>query len=149
MILDTINNREIYYLNDRIKIAFEYIVNTNFDNLSAGRHNIDGENIFALVNEYSTQENKQNILEAHKKYIDLQYILKGTEIIEFETLNNQTVYKKYDKESDYILYNKTKSTQLILEPQKWAMFFPNDLHFPGIFYKNSENIKKVVVKILI
>ena len=150
MIVDKIENKDLYCsISRKFDTAFEYIINTNLSALDAGKHEIDGNNIFIIVNEYKTQDNELNILEAHKKYIDIQYLEKGSEIIEYEALNYQKVYKEYDTENDYALYYSNTKSKLELDEGMFAIFFPNDLHMPGIKNKTSNNVRKIVVKILI
>ena len=149
MILDKITNIIQYRgLSKNIDEAFNYIGNTDFSILKNGRYDIDS-NMFVLVNEYSTKENESNISEAHRKYIDLQYVLSGSEIIEFETLENQNIVKEYDKENDYSLYNLKNKSTLILSEGMFALFYPEDLHMPGLINNESVKIKKIVIKILI
>ena len=149
MILDKITNiSQDRGLSKNIDEAFNYIGNTDFSILKNGRYDIDS-NMFVLVNEYSTKENESNISEAHRKYIDLQYVLSGSEIIEFETLENQNIVKEYDKENDYSLYNLKNKSTLILSEGMFALFYPEDLHMPGLINNESVKIKKIVIKILI
>ena len=142
MILDKITNITQYRgLSKNIDESFNYIENTDFSILKNGRYDIDS-NMFVLVNEYSTKENESNISEAHRKYIDLQYVLSGSEIIEYETLENQNIVKEYDKENDYTLYNLKNKNTLILSEGMFAIFYPEDLHMPGIINNESVKIKK-------
>lgn len=149
MIFDKIENKELYFLNKRFKKAFEFIETTDLESLKLGKIQIDADNLFAIVNEYSTQENEKQILEAHKKYIDLQFIIKGSEIIEFESLDKQKTYKKYNSEDDYSFYSAIDPIPLKLKAGDFAIFFPDDLHMPGIINIKSEMIKKIVFKIKI
>ena len=84
MITDQFLNRNYYSsLNNKFSKAFDFIENNQLMNLQTGRIDIDGDNLFVLVNEYDTKENELNVLEAHRKYIDLHYIIEGTEVIEY------------------------------------------------------------------
>ena len=150
MIVDKIENIDTYKeLSANIKRTINYIKATDFTKMKLGKHEID-EYIFALVNKYETQENSLNILEAHKKYIDFQYILQGREIIEHEFLNNQRIHKEYNEENDYSLYYSTEEKNKIkFSEGMFSILFPDDLHMPGIINKESSEIFKIVFKILI
>ena len=100
-------------------------------------------------NEYQTKENESNISENHQKYIDLQYIAEGNEVIEFETFKDQNIIHEYDEENDYALYNLKNPTRIKLEEGMFAIFYPEDLHMPGLIDKTNERVKKIVLKILI
>lgn len=149
MIIDKLKNKDLYcFQNPDIKKAFDHLLKTDTCNLKPGKHEIDGRRIFMLVNEYSTRENTLGILEAHKKYIDLQYMEKGSEIIEYEPLCDQKVFKEYNLKDDYSLYNSRNSTKLRIQEGMFAIFFPDDLHMPGIIDQSSVYVKKIVIKIL-
>jgi YhcH/YjgK/YiaL family protein len=78
MIIDKIENINLYKdINSRISKALDYIINTDLINLEPGKYDIDKENIFALINEYQTKPESEGKLEAHRKYIDVQYVIDG------------------------------------------------------------------------
>ena len=109
-------------------------------------YEIDGENVYALINEYLTKDESEAKLEAHKKYIDVQFVAVGSEKIGYSPLTNQQPIKPYDEVNDYSLYDCEKSF-LTLETGMFAIFSPDDLHMPGIRITDSEFVKKVVVKV--
>jgi YhcH/YjgK/YiaL family protein len=150
MIFDNISNANLYKkLDVKIKQAFEYIENTDFTKLDKGKYEIDGENIYLLVNQYQTKCEINNVLESHKRYIDLQYMVSGSEIIDYESFSKQEVFQDYNIENDFILYNSTRSTKIVLDEGLFAIFFPNDLHMPGLANETPLEVKKIVIKILL
>jgi len=150
MIIDKIENIDLYSgISPNIKEAIEYIKGTDFSIMETGKYNIN-KNMFVLVNEYLTQENKLGILEAHKSYIDFQYILEGSEVIEYELFNKQKVHTVYNSEDDYILYYNTENkSQIQFKAGMFSILFPNDLHLPGVINNEISNIRKIVLKIMI
>jgi|LGVF01.1.fsa_nt_gb YhcH/YjgK/YiaL family protein len=149
MILDRIENTNLYYgISNRIKIALEYISNTDFSKLETGTYDIVKGEIFAIVNRYQTVAANSEKLEAHKKYIDVQFVYEGNELIGFSSKNNQQVFQEYDEEEDYELYDEKMN---IIEFNKgmFAILFPDDLHAPGIHVEIPKDVTKVVVKVLI
>lgn len=150
MILDKLENYNFYCSqNDNLRKAFNFLESTNFTQLNAGTYELQDNIIYYIVNEYKTKNNDAFILEAHKKYIDLQFIIKGSEIIEYENYNNQPINRPYDSENDYSLFHQTNPMELKLSPGMFAIFYPNDLHLPGIIYQKEQYVKKIVMKILI
>ena len=110
MIIDKIENASLYAgISERIKKALNYIQNTDFIKLETGKYDIDGENIYALVNEYETKDAKESFLEGHRNYIDVQFIIDGAEQIGYAAFANQIVTKKYDPKDDYLLVNEEHS----------------------------------------
>jgi YhcH/YjgK/YiaL family protein len=150
MILDKIENCELYFkLGTRIQQAFEYLRNLDFSDLKAGKYHIDGDRLFALVIEYETKKADECLMEAHRKYLDLQYMYKGSEKIGYLLFDNQEIIKNYDSEGDYALYNQTNHSLFSFNAGSFVIFYPNDLHMPNIMLTEPEKIKKIVVKILI
>ncbi len=149
MIIDKLSNSHIYSgLGERINKAFSYLKQTDFSNVKPGRYDIDGDNIFALVNEYNTKDENEGKLEAHKKYIDVQFVSKGMELMGYAPLQNQKVIDEYNEQNDITFYSGEKSFTLV-EEGMFAIFFPTDVHLPGIKVNGKNSVKKVVVKVKI
>jgi YhcH/YjgK/YiaL family protein len=147
MIFDKIENSAIYEnISPLIKKAFEYLKQTDFSRLENGKHLVDGDNLFAIVQEYDTKNDADAKLEAHRKYIDVQYVVLGEELIGVSPLVAQTPCKEYDAENDYALYDDTCSFVKV-NPKQFAVLFPQDLHKPGIKVNSSIKVKKVVMKV--
>lgn len=149
MILDKIENANLYYgLNERINKALDYIKNTDFLNASEGKYELDGENIYSLINIYDTKDKKGSFLEAHRKYIDVQYVVSGVEMFGHSLMKNQKPHTPYNEEKDFELFDEECSL-IKFETGMFAIFFPEDLHTPGIKNNISSTVKKVVIKVLI
>ena len=147
MILDKIENAHLYKaLNKRIEKAFEYIKATDLKNIKPGKYEIDGENIFALVSEYKTKSEQEGKLEAHRKYIDVQYVISGEELMGYVPIGGQKVLDPYKEENDIIFFTGEKSF-IKVSTGMFAIFFPEDVHMPGIMTKESLPVKKLVIKV--
>lgn len=147
MIIDKIENATIYKkLGERIKKSFDYIKQTDLKNLAAGKYEIDGENIFALVSEYKTKPEVEGKLEAHRKYIDVQYVISGEELMGYAPLGTQQILEPYKEENDIVFFTGDKSFTKVSEGM-FAIFFPEDVHMPGIMTKESSPVKKLVIKV--
>ena len=157
MIIDKIENANIYKnLGERITKAFDYIKSTDLKNLQQGKYEIEGKNIFAMISEYQTKPESEGKLEAHKKYIDVQYVISGEERMGYAPLDDpafakasagrQEIIEKYKEENDIIFYKGEKSFTKV-EEGMFAIFFPTDVHMPGIAVKNPLHVKKLVIKV--
>jgi biofilm protein TabA len=145
MVFGSLSNLENYKnLHPRFEKAIAFLHSPALYSLTVGKHQIDGENIYASVNEYATKP--EGYLEAHRIYIDIQIVTKGTEKIGFAPLQNQPVKEEYSREKDISFYT-ADCDYLTLTPGKFAIFFPHDLHKPGITAHDPEEVKKVVIKI--
>lgn len=146
MIIDKIQKSLLYEnLHPGFAKAFDFIRKTDFSKLVDGKYEIDGDNIFALVQEYKTKDKVKAKLEGHRKYIDIQYLHSGVELIAYANLENQIVISD-DEEKDLAFYEGDGSF-IKLESQMFAIFFPQDLHMPGIKLTNANKVKKIVIKV--
>ena len=114
--------------------------------MELGKYEIDGDNIFALVNEYNTKDESEGKLEAHKKYIDVQFVAKGSELMGYAPLENQKVIDEYSEQNDITFFSGEKSFTQVDEGM-FAIFFPTDVHLPGIKVNEKSYVKKVVIKV--
>ena len=150
MIIDKFKNINLYSeLSDRISKAINFLQETDFSNFEPGRTEIDNDNIFALLSEYQTKNPDDCRLEAHRKYIDIQYIVSGSELIGYAPLNDQTITEEYDEEKDVIFF-EGETSLVKLDAGMFAVFFPDDLHKPCIqTTEGSETVQKIVIKIAV
>ncbi len=147
MILDTIDNFEHYF--HGLHGMEEFLSSLNADT-PEGRHEIDEENVFAMVSRYRSRPRTECQPESHQRYADVQLLLGGQEIIEWFPLNGMSVTAPYDPDSDVAFYALPKviGTQVALSKGMFAVFFPHDAHMPQIQApEGSANIIKVVIKI--
>ncbi|TVZ57533.1 YhcH/YjgK/YiaL family protein [Flavobacteriaceae bacterium MAR_2010_105] len=147
MIVEKLKNATLHLgLNERINKAISYIQTTDFSQLEVGRYDIEGKCIYALVFEYETNSINEGYLEAHKKYIDVHYIVEGGEGVGFAALDKQEAIEAYNVDDDYTLF-KGDYSLISLKKGMMAIFFPDDLHKPGIKTEKFSRVKKVVVKV--
>ena len=148
MISDKIENRALYSsLSPRIKAGLDYLGTTNFSVLDEGRYDIDGDNVFALVQEYKTISREEAKWECHQNYIDIQFIVEGTEQIGFGSTDKMEVMTQYNSEMD-IAFLKGEGDYATLTKGCFGVYFPQDAHKPKVTPGNvSGQVKKVVVKI--
>lgn len=146
MVVDKIKNLGIYSnISARLAKGIEYINNTDFSKIDLGTYKIEGDDVFAMVQEYDTRNIEDCKLEGHQKYIDIQYIISGDEKIGLTTLNNQPLIEQND-EGDYSFY-KGESTLIKFEAGTFGIFFPDDLHMPCVKLNEISKVRKVVVKV--
>ena len=147
MIVDKIENSGLYKnLSERIKRSFDYIKLTDLKKLQPGRYDIEGDNIFALISDYQTKLESEGKLEAHKKYIDVQYVIEGEELMGYAPLGNQQTLEAYKEENDIIFYKGEKVFIKVTEGM-FAIFAPEDVHMPGIQVTKKAPVKKLVIKV--
>lgn len=149
MILDHLPQWPRYAnINPRFKRGFEYLLQMPADP-AEGRHEIDGDDVFAIVVKTTTTPLDGAQFEAHRKYIDVHYVLQGREGMAWSPLASlDRVTMPFDSEQDAALYELIPAAQLIPVLQgQFAIFFPEDGHIPSCAITVPEPVVKVVLKI--
>ena len=149
MILDNIENCKKYEeLNRNFEKAFKFLKREDLGSLAVGKYEIDGEEVFALVQEYETKDLENAKYEAHKKYIDIQYMLDGNEHVGYSLIDKLKITSPYSKENDFMLLSG-EANLIMLNSKDFSVFFPEDAHMPGIAIKDKNKVRKVVVKVIV
>ncbi len=149
MILDKLENADIYKnISQRLTAAFEFLQSMDFSMIDNGKIEISGKDIFAVISEYHTKNSDESELEGHRKYIDVQYMVEGSELIAYTPMGNQNISIEYNKQND-ITFFKGKGELIKLSTGSFMVFFPTDLHQPCIFVDKPALVRKVVVKVKI
>ncbi len=145
---------KLYYLknlkgsNPLLDQAIKFIETTNLYELSEGKHEINS-NIFAVKSSYFTKLEKDALIEAHRKYIDLQIILDGEEIIYGGDIEGYKESIRYDEQKDAAFYKGKASWKLMFKKDDFAIFYPYDVHQPGVMLNTIKKVTKVVFKIYV
>jgi YhcH/YjgK/YiaL family protein len=140
-----------YFKNpDRWNKAFAFLKETDLKKLELKRYDIDGDNLYVAMSEYNSKDPKTTRYEAHKKYIDIQYVVSGNELIGIAPLASQeSVLQQYDAAKDIEFLSVKNGRMVAATPAGFFVFFPSDAHMPGLMNKTSVPVRKAVVKIKI
>lgn len=126
--------------------AFGFMATNNLEELAPGKYPIDGDQVFASVTDIPDKPFEKTSWESHKKYIDLQYIIRGKEKMGEASFENEKVIKPYDAAHDIALYKIDKGQYYVADPKTFYLFFPSTTHRPSIMV-DSNSVKKLVIKI--
>jgi biofilm protein TabA len=145
--IDKVQFAKQYYLNKAAwDKAFAYLKNTDLKNLTTGRREIDGDNVYASVTEAPTKDYDKTAFESHRKYIDLQLVITGEENMAKAPLSSVAVSKPYNEATD--LANYTGEGKIYTVPAgTFMLFFPTEAHRPNITPGGNKVVKKIVIKI--
>jgi biofilm protein TabA len=104
---------------------------------------------FAIEQVYQTKLRAEGFFESHRKYIDVQVIVEGSELMEVEDISRLGVDEPYLEERDLIKYGYTSSaSELIMRSGDVALFFPVDGHMPSLQLDGRSGlVRKTVVKV--
>ena len=126
--------------------AFKFLRDHDLTALALGKQPIDGENVFVSVTEDSTKDFAKTRWESHRKYADIQLVVRGEEKIGVCALAKATVTEAYDAAKDIAHYD-AEGTQYSALPGTFFIFFPGDAHRPNISPGGNAPDKKVVIKV--
>jgi biofilm protein TabA len=134
---------------EAINRGLEYIRSTDFNEIAPGKYEIEGDLMVAMVQEPTTKGWEQQRPESHQSYIDIQYLIKGEEMIRVVTLTAEAVVSEEAFATrDVAFYEKVGAeSSLQLYPGAFAVFYPSDIHRPCCSVGEDQTISKVVIKI--
>lgn len=145
MIFDTLENIKNYEGLGRVYTALEFLSKTDFTKMELGKYELQGDDIFYMVQRYVTDPDK-TISEAHKKYIDIQFMVDGEEIIGVAPISCEKTETEAKPQNDVWFY-ECKTEPLTLIKNSFMVLYPNDLHCPGVAVNGAKACHKVVVKV--
>lgn len=148
----SINRKEFavsYFKNkERWDKAFVFLKSRDLANLEIKRHDIDGNNLYATVTDYLTKNIEDARFEEHKKYIDIQYVINGSEMMGIAPVSMiKEVLVPYDAIKDIEFMTVTQNSEIKATPERFFIFFPSDLHRPGVKVGENSQVRKMVVKV--
>ena len=137
------------YRSARFRTAYEFLSRPDLAELPLGRVDIDGDDVFANVQEYDTVPAAEKHLEAHRRYYDVQLVVSGRELLECAPLEGLTAVQPFDEGSDFGLYETPATvSRIALAPGELAVLPPEDAHKPGCMLGSTPvHVRKIVVKV--
>jgi len=150
MVTSTLSQLHWYkIISPHFEKAIQHVLSTDFSGLETGKYPIDGDNSFAIVNEYTTKPVSECDPESHRDYADIQIMLAGVERFGYAPLTLQPATTPYDPEKDVAFYSIAQEdlSYITLHPGEFIIFFPSDIHQPEVFTQQPDLVRKVVVKV--
>jgi biofilm protein TabA len=146
MIFDKIANWYTYFPEDKFDLVFKYIENIDC-NTADGIYQIN-DDFYVKVMSYKTLQDP-NVIESHRKEVDIQIVLDGRERIKIFNKSDVEIKAEYRDDIDCVFYENPGTARLDLRLGEgyMAVFFPDDIHQPAFTIGESDNfIKKIVIK---
>ena len=149
MIIDSLKNAKFYYpLGERIARGLKFLEENDLSKFENGKYEIDGDELFVSVQDYETKTLEQGKFEAHRKYLDIQFLIKGTERLGFGKTQDYQPVTDYDEQKDIVFLDGTGDFATAREGD-FLIFAPSDVHMPCITVDAPAYVKKAVVKVLL
>jgi YhcH/YjgK/YiaL family protein len=148
MILDFLENTTRYEtVHFRFKQAFDFLKTADLASLPLGKIELDGQNLYANVQEVEGKTPEAARMETHDSYIDIQVPLSATETMGWIARNRLKLETDpYLPEKDIAFYADKTANLIRVQPGEFVVFFPEDGHQPCI---GEGKIRKVIVKVKI
>ena len=147
MILDRLSRIDHYMgLNKHLDRAIAMLKSGEMDTMTVGKHVIEEDQLFYLIQSYATKDPSEAKLEGHKRFIDLQFMVSGEEAMDVADVADVTLSVPYDADTD-IQFFDGEYNRVVVKEGAFAIFFPHDAHRPGIRIGEAKNVRKVVFKI--
>ncbi len=131
--------------------AVEFLRLRGIHDLPDGRIEIDGERVYAIIQRYETMEAAVPKFEYHRKYIDVQYIASGEEVIGWAPMDRMEITDAYDADKDICFgtVEPDKWSPVYLKEGELAVLYPEDGHAPRLACGAPSSVRKIVVKVAV
>ncbi|WP_438446582.1 YhcH/YjgK/YiaL family protein [Gorillibacterium sp. sgz5001074] len=144
-------SKEEHVYSKALSRGVAFLTESKPETLEPGKYEIEGDKMFALVQEGTTEPKEQRKPEAHNRYIDIQYLMAGEgEVIGVCRRTPETVPSEdYLDSRDIAFFQDVKDeSEVLLRPGMFAVFFPDDIHRPLCAVTGQGGpVRKVVIKI--
>lgn len=127
--------------------AFAFLERDDLAALPVGTHEIDGSRLYALVQDYQTKPAAEGKWEAHRKDIDLQYVVSGRERFGCAPGGRMTP-GQYDESRDFEA-PVGDGAFVELRTGEFILLWPSEPHMPGMALGQPAPVRKIVLKIAI
>jgi len=145
-IIDRLENYSKYTdLHPDFEKAFAFLSKSNLAQMELTKHVIDGDKVFCPLSKSQGRTRGQALLESHRKYIDIQYVISGNEEMGYKPVAECRKEKEpYNSEKDIVFFNDTPNQWIKVPAGSFIIFFPQDAHAP---LAGNGEIHKAVVKV--
>ena len=148
MVIDTLKNCEKYYIfGENFKKAFDFLKSNDISKMEPDRYDIDGDNVFIWVQDYTSKTIDNCGFEAHKNYADIHYVKEGFEYLGYAPIERaSSPITEYDPKADAIFYEK-ECQFFLLQANDIAIVFPHDVHMPQKRALVPVKVRKACIKV--
>lgn len=148
IIINKLQHAERYFnMHPAFKKAFAFLRQDDLAELPADRYEIDGDRLFCMISKGPGRSRAEAKLEAHRKYIDIQYVIAGTDEMGWKpTADCKVIDIEYDADKDIMFFNDPPYSWTQVPAGSFVIFFPQDAHAPLV---SGGEIHKAVLKIAV
>lgn len=146
MILDILNNSQRYEnLNPLFKKGFDFLKTITTKNFPDQKKELEGEDLFALFHKGNGNGSENFKLEAHKKYIDIHYVISGEDLMAYKNTSHcLDINKAFSEKEDYMLFNDVPQNFIKIPEKHFMIVYPEDAHAPLL---GTSEVYKIILKV--
>lgn len=127
--------------------AVDYLLKLDAEKLSLGRHDVNDQFFYNVI-EYQTSNDLTAPYESHLKYIDIQILVLGEELMQVDDISHLHILEPYNEEKDRILYHASvNNSGVVFRPGSVLILYPKDAHRTVAFLSKEINVRKIVGKV--
>lgn len=145
------NKSDLYnysFLEEAIKQCFSYAEQHDLEQYENKTYELSGKQLFVNIVEYETTSVENRFWEAHKKYLDLHFMLRGKEQIDLNFIQNMKQLE-FVEQDDFLPLEGEANSHIILQKGDFLLCYPQDGHRTAIMVENPIKIKKAIFKIML
>lgn len=148
MIVDRLHNSSRYEMMlPQLKTAFEFLRQCEEKELPEGFYELDGDEVFANVMCYETQDQTALQFERHRRYLDVHYIRRGQECVLWNNTGGEALEIQYNQDEDVSFFQEMPGVGIPLCEGGFMLLFPDDFHKPKCILDSPCMVDKVVIKV--
>jgi YhcH/YjgK/YiaL family protein len=136
-----------FKLADRLMLGLRFIQEANVLEMLPSRIDLDGDKVFAMIQHYDSKPKEKGMWEAHRKYIDIQYVAEGQELMGYANIAHLQA-DEYNEEKDFMMLHG-QGSYVLMKSGTFVILTPQDAHIPQVAVDLPQPVKKVVVKVAV
>lgn len=147
MIMDVLQQSKRYSgIHPKLGEALDYLRTQPLASMEPGKYDIQGEDMFLLLQSYDTRPAEEGFWEAHRIYTDVQYMVRGAEKMGYAHVDSLTLVEDRLADNDYAVFTG-QGNEVTVREGEFVVFFPHDAHMPCLAAGEPERIRKAVIKV--
>lgn len=135
-------------IEDRVNRALEYLMALDVASVPVGKRQTVTDDFFFTIQSYVTKPTNLCKLESHRKFIDIQIMVEGQEVMDIVDISRLTVKEEYDEENDVVFWCvPSRMARTTLKVGDCIILYPENAHRGAVLYKEDSKVLKIVGKV--
>lgn len=137
-------------LTQRIEEVLNYLKKVNIEDQNIGKRIDVNDDFFYSIQSYKTKPSEECRLESHRKYVDIQMMIKGEELIDLADIASLNLQEDYDDTKDIMFWEiPQRMARVKIKSGDYIILYPENAHRGAACEKESLDVLKIVGKVRI